>query len=353
MIEALEIENFKCHRNTRLEFGRITVLVGPNGSGKTSVLAAMDSISSMMDHKITKVEEVLVKYGCSRVRIDLVMSTDGGRMRVTHDSEKKGFVVDTAPSSQGRTINTTSGNHHISGVVKLWSKKIAEPSYLTTTEPILSPDGYGLASLISHFMAYRPDLFQEIEREFSELIPTVRRIRVRPAKIQVTQKRIIKFDDQKIPIHEDIDVIGHELVFDTISGKATPAHAMSEGTLVALAILSVIHSPNRPNMILLDDIQQGLHPMAQRDLMRLLKKLTESRDDLQIVMTTHSPYIVDELEAKDVWVFNLNERGESVCRRLSDHPDAEKALRVLTTGEFLGEEGEDWVLEASTDEASS
>ena len=62
-------------------------------------------------------------------------------------------------------------------------------------------------------------------------------------------------------------------------------------------------------------------------------------------MTTHSPYIVDEVQASEVWVFNTNAKGYVESARLSDHPDAERALEVLTTGEFLSAEGEDWVLD--------
>src|SRR5689334_23200455 len=38
MIESLDLKNFKRHALTELKLSRITVLVGPNGSGTTSVL---------------------------------------------------------------------------------------------------------------------------------------------------------------------------------------------------------------------------------------------------------------------------------------------------------------------------
>lgn len=98
-------------------------------------------------------------------------------------------------------------------------------------------------------------------------------------------------------------------------------------------------------MIMLDDIELGLHPRAQRDLMRQLKKIQELKPDLQILVSTHSPYIVDELPPEDVWLFTTDEEGCAVTKRLSDHPDAKKALKVLTTGEFWSSQGEKWVAE--------
>ena len=42
MIESVTLQNFKAHRDTRVPLGRLTVLVGQNAAGKTSVLQALD-----------------------------------------------------------------------------------------------------------------------------------------------------------------------------------------------------------------------------------------------------------------------------------------------------------------------
>ena len=41
MIEKLELKNFKSHGLTQLDLGRLTLLVGANNSGKTSLLEAI------------------------------------------------------------------------------------------------------------------------------------------------------------------------------------------------------------------------------------------------------------------------------------------------------------------------
>ena len=41
MIRTFELRDFRGHRETRLELGRFTMLVGDNASGKTSVLDAL------------------------------------------------------------------------------------------------------------------------------------------------------------------------------------------------------------------------------------------------------------------------------------------------------------------------
>ena len=77
--------------------------------------------------------------------------------------------------------------------------------------------------------------------------------------------------------------------------------------------------------------------------MRQLREILKLRPDLQIIMSTHSPYVIDELTPDEVCLLVPGKDGCAVSRSLSDHPNAKKALEVLTTGEFWSAEGEAWV----------
>jgi predicted ATPase len=231
--------------------------------------------------------------------------------------------------------------------LKAIAQSISSPSHTLDIPPRVAQDGGGLASTIAYLMTYLPEQYRLIEEDLKTIAPLIERVRVQPARITVKEKRTISSDGNLLVYDEDRRVIGHELIFDTKSGSGLPASMMSEGTLVALAILSIFHTSSNASLIMFDDIEQALHPLAQRCLVQILKRLAGKQNN-QILFTTHSPYIVDELEAKDVWVLSTDKEGVSHCKRLSDHPDAERALQVLTTGEFLGAEGEDWVVPENT-----
>jgi predicted ATPase len=51
------------------------------------------------------------------------------------------------------------------------------------------------------------------------------------------------------------------------------------------------------SIVLIDEIESSLHPRAQRRLVRDLAKICRERE-LQILLTTHSPYILEELPLK-------------------------------------------------------
>ena len=78
---------------------------------------------------------------------------------------------------------------------------------------------------------------------------------------------------------------------------------------------------------------------------RMMKELLNEFEDLQIVATTHSPYVLDELDPSDVHVFALRDDGSVAGKRLSEHPEAEKTKGSLTAGQLWSLDRErDWVL---------
>lgn len=196
-------------------------------------------------------------------------------------------------------------------------------------------------------MTNEPERFQALMSRIKEVLPFVKTIRVRPAKVRLSKEKVLSFDDKTVPIDTSLDVTGHEMILDTEGAQGVPSHAVSDGTVLVIGLLTILASPTCPNLILLDDVEQGLHPRAQRELIGVLKQLLEERPELQIALTTHSPYVVDEVDASDVWVLAANAAGETKVRRLTEAPDAKKALEVLTTGELWDAEGEDWVHEAT------
>ncbi len=77
---------------------------------------------------------------------------------------------------------------------------------------------------------------------------------------------------------------------------------------------------------------------------RVVKQLLEEEEDVQVVVTTHSPYIFDELAPSDVHVFVLDDEQSVVVKSLAEHPEAEKMKGVLTSGQIWSLDPEhEWV----------
>jgi predicted ATPase len=142
-------------------------------------------------------------------------------------------------------------------------------------------------------------------------------------------------------------VRGNKLYFDFLGAKNVPAEHASQGTLIVLALLTVLHGPERPRIVLLDDFDHSLHPRAQMELVRMLQELLKLKEfqNTQIITTTHSPYVLDEVSPANVIAFALRPDGTVAAKRLSEHPDAPKVNGSLKAGELWSLDAErDWVL---------
>lgn len=84
--------------------------------------------------------------------------------------------------------------------------------------------------------------------------------------------------------------------------------------------------------LLLVDLGDSMHWSALPALMTALRAC-----GVQVVASTHSPLVVDQVAAEEVLVHH-----EDRWRRLSEHPQR-RALESLTTGEFWMAVGEEWV----------
>ncbi|GAB6040447.1 AAA family ATPase [Endothiovibrio diazotrophicus] len=367
MIDSIQLQDFKNHRDTRIKLGRLTLLVGPNGSGKTSVLQAIHFACQSVNQG--QVSENTAPKKSARAGQSHSTVAIGG----TYSGKPWIFEISTDPAHSGSIAfhwetKRYAERHPLAsfliedGELPPWdecveqtpstihyradARRLAQPCYSDDEIPSVAVDGYGLASTLAYLMTYDPDRFRQLEEGVRSVIPSVKRLRVRPARIEMSEQRTVAIGNRKTTFDDERTVTGHELVVDMDSGDELPAHAVSEGTLMTIGLLTVISGPTNPEMVLLDDIDHALHPRAQRELVATLRRLLEQTPGLQIVATSHSPYLVDELAPEEVWVLAADSEGIAAARRLADHPEAERALQVLSTGEFLSAEGEEWVLDA-------
>jgi predicted ATPase len=169
-----------------------------------------------------------------------------------------------------------------------------------------------------------PDSWLSLQVDLQRIVPTIRRLRhTKTTSIQEPPA----------------------LLFDTVGADSVQANQMSEGTLLVLGLLTALHTSGRPNLVLLDDLDRGLHPKAQKELITLLRGLLETNPDLQIVATTHSPYMLDCMMVDEVRMTFLKQDGATMCAPLTSHPKFPKWKDEMMPGEMWSLFGEKWVTE--------
>ncbi len=93
-----------------------------------------------------------------------------------------------------------------------------------------------------------------------------------------------------------------------------PGWLLSTGTLRVLALLAVLRHPNPPPLLFIEEIENGLDPRTLNLLVEEIQRVTQS-GKTQVVCTTHSPYFLDLLPLSSIIVVERDETGQPTFTR--------------------------------------
>jgi hypothetical protein len=82
----------------------------------------------------------------------------------------------------------------------------------------------------------------------------------------------------------------------------------------------------RPGILLLDEVDAHLHPLWQR---KLLPAMREALPDVQILVTSHSPFVISSCPGSRVHVLELDAKGRAYARPPVDSPIGESVTTTL------------------------
>lgn len=126
------------------------------------------------------------------------------------------------------------------------------------------------------------------------------------------------------------------LVLDYGAGLNAPSWTISDGTLRLLALTLLAYLPNRPGRCLVEEPENGIHPMALDAVYDSLR----SMDDSQVFVATHSPTLVQRADAREILCFAKDADGATDIVRGDRHPrlrdwlDSADTSLVFATGVF-------------------
>lgn len=376
-LRGLKFENYKGVGGLGIDFTeRLTVLIGENGIGKSSILEAAalptevfsalgrnDSSSrSRVDHALGG-EEAFSRKACQEtVPIRLSFELDQGGFLLEWQLQPGRFDGSWAvelrlPPVSARLASNDVFDHerrarfidHLSHYrlaatyFRFDAAHLAADSAAPTETPRLSTTGEGLPSVLNWLASNDRGALDRIETMLKAIVPNVTGIRTVPTKVAHHDE--VRFstgtNEALVPLQRTVG--GHRLMLSTTQAtRPLVAAEMSEGTLLALAVLSAVSLPGDTTLLLIDDLDRGLHPGAQGAMMACLRQLLERIDSLQVICTTHSPYLLDHVSEPEVRV--LSRRGGAVeAKRLQSHPDWVRLGASMGLGEFWSTVGEAWV----------
>lgn len=116
------------------------------------------------------------------------------------------------------------------------------------------------------------------------------------------------------------------------------AKAMSDGTLRFIAIVTALLTGREKSLLIVEEIDNGLHPSRAKELVKMLQALGRSRQ-IDILCTTHNPALIDALGNTMIpfisYVKRNLETGASTIELLEDRADLAKLMAGGSVGNLM------------------
>ncbi len=367
-IRRVVLRNYKSIGHCDVRLGPLTYLVGGNGSGKSNFLDALhlvaDAIAGSLDNALNE------RGGLSEVRrrssghpthfgIRLEFSLPGGRRGHYAFNvgalKDRGYEVQTEECvidgiGRGPFFQIDRGKLRASSEAtfpSVTSDRLAlvAASGLTAFRPVFD----ALTSM--GFYNLNPKLMRELQKpqEGRLLKPVGENIasvighleRVAPEQIGVIQEYL----QTVVPMVHDVErkQIGpmETLEFrQDMAGSRHPwrflAQNMSDGTLRTLGVLVALFQGNRdyaPALVGIEEPETALHPAAST---ALREALTRASGQTQIIVTSHSPDLLDDRAIDvDAFLAVISEGGETRIAPLDEASRELMRRQLFSAGELL------------------
>jgi energy-coupling factor transporter ATP-binding protein EcfA2 len=385
MIRKVRVENYKSISDLTLDLGRVTVLIGANGSGKSNILEAIALASASAQNKLDN--EFLTSRG----------------IRVTETRfMRSAFSKPAIPPAEAHELSSKQGKEHATANIpalrknirlsvkgdrvdfscQLWADETASypkwehglefgPSTGTDFTKFVKAEGFKpgewvpfdvferflakISGTLPGFLIYSPEnsALRTFQAE-GQILPlgirgeglfahlkalTSEKHRERLKQIKERLKLIEWFETFDIP--EDLGP-GERSI--RIRDRYLPEDALfdqrsaNEGFLFLLFYITLFISPDTPAFFSIDNIDCSLNPKLCIALLQQLAKLATEYDK-QVILTTHNPAVLDGLDLKDneqrLLVVDRNKAGHTRVSRVESPKPRAGELPVSLSEAFL------------------
>jgi len=364
VIGEIKISGFKSIRELTLPLGRLNVLIGANGAGKSnfiSIFSLLDAMTSkrlgryvlerggadsllFYGRNVTKELKIAFTFGDNKKPAQPSASADFTGFDSYHymcalkpdDNDSLFFDVEHCPVFEGGTIRSLTG-----------AGKEMQLAEWTNTNPVARDIWRNLRDIkVFHFQ----DTSESAPMKKSSAL-LINNVVLRPdceniaAFLYFLKKNngknyqhIVSVIKMAAPFFADFsfgDITENtrnvRLEWQDISSdKYFNANTLSDGTLRFICLATLLLQPKPPSVIILDEPELGLHPAAITLLSEMLESASQKS---QIIVSTQSVTLINNFEPENIIVAERElKTGASVFKRL-DREKIEQWLEDYSLGE--------------------
>ena len=338
MIEYIKIEGYKSIKTMELELKPINILIGSNGSGKSNFISFFKLLSALFNNHLQgfvreeKADNILY-FGrkiTSKLYGKLIFTSNEGITNnayyFTLEQDKTGGLY-IGEESSGYNVRRDRDNinyfhnyeldeseiaisnfprdkylrEHISSLRVFHFHDTSATSLLRREGDVqdnlyLKQDGRNLAAFLYFLQVKHEKIFARIVATIKSVAPYIDKFILEPS--QLNPKEIELRWVEKGDVESNFS-----------------AYQLSDGTLRFIALSTVLLQPNPPSVVIIDEPELGLHPLA---IAKLAGMIQAAASKTQIILSTQSANLIDYFEPEDIIAVDRNkDENQSVLTRLN------------------------------------
>jgi predicted ATPase len=322
VIASVAFHHFKALRHANLTLAPFNLIIGPNGSGKSSLIQALLRLRTLarlplkapasLPERLPGAPEIVFQFTPPHADLQAVTACV---------SDMQCDLLEVTPVSAGGPVERWAElRDQLIGIRAYlfdhYAMALPSPRHDCET---LSSNGGNLAAVLARWQVERPGAFADVKAQLVRLLPE----------------------------YEDIELISRdggtvEVALRLVDEKERVlAEGLSQGTLYTLALAVLAHDPAPPSLLCIEEVDRGIHPRLLRDVRDLLYRLSYpatqgvARHPVQVIATTHSPYLLDQFREHPEEVVIAEKRGRAATfSRLSDRSDLSQVLSEGSLGDM-------------------
>jgi predicted ATPase len=316
VIASVAFRNFKALRNTSLRLSPFNIVIGANGSGKTSLIQALQRLRTLAALPLREATAVTRDGGPEiTIAFDAPHSDVTVRLGCASDVVCDLLRVESPSTAKWDEVKARIGTMRSYA----FDHEAMAASALTTAGAGLASNGANLPAVLAERQRNAPAEFARLEAELLRLLPEF--------------SGIIFEEDSGGRVRFLLSIDG--------AGESVRAENLSQGVFYLLGLLVLSFDPAPPAVVCIEEIDRGIHPRMLREIRDVLYRLSypssfgEKREPVQVIATTHSPYMLDQFRDHPEEVVITQKIGhEARFERLSDRADLPELLREGTLGDM-------------------
>lgn len=374
----LRIKNYRALRDVELrDLTPLTVFIGPNGSGKSTILDALAFLAEAVSGNLQQAWEKRNRFAGMRtrgqegpiefeieaclntvdsLRYKLIIEENEGKVVVTDEilflrnanlSTKLFYLIEHSAYKAGPTksniyrseIPNDIGITRVSAfepllfvqsnsrqafkileeygmapsLEMLFIELIQSYRYIHLTDDHLkgysdagprenlSANGDNLPNVLYYLHTKYPEALARVSEKLRRWVPGLAEV---VTEITSDERLLLRFRDAPFE-------------------KPLPAQYMSDGTMRLAALLTLLYEPNATGLLGIEEPENELHP---RLLPRLAEELSKATETRQLLVATHSPFLLDALEPEQVWILDRGTDGYTQATRTADIPQVKELV---------------------------